>query len=245
MNESGWYAARAVRRGLTAAIAALGLAALSAPMVAQQTGTVSGRVVAAGTNRPLQNAQVAVVGTNIGTQTGADGRYTLLNVPSGRTQIRVSAIGYAVGTVQLTVVAGQTATADVSLSTSVLRLDEVVVTGTAGAARKREIGNSIAQLNVADVADPPQNVDQLLTARARERVVAQRVEVAAHLRAGSRFVHAHDRVEDALVLGHRLRDEARMERRFAPVRFQPLAELEGLLSLPPAGLAALLRGITP
>src|SRR5437016_3756827 len=43
---------------------------------------------------------------------------------------------------------------------------QTVVTGTAGQARVREVGNSIAQVNVSQVKDPPVNMDQLLQARA-------------------------------------------------------------------------------
>lgn len=144
---------------------ALGLSTFAMPLAAQ-TGTVEGRVTRASNGRPIVGAQVSVEGTNLGTTTGEDGRYVLLNVPTGAMQIRVAAIGFTIGTVQLNVQSGAVNTADAALSASVLRLDEVVVTGTAGAARKREIGNTIAQINVADVADPPASVDQLLQARA-------------------------------------------------------------------------------
>src|SRR5438132_12027791 len=49
---------------------------------------------------------------------------------------------------------------------ALLELDAVVVTGTAGVARVREVGNSIAKVNLAEVKDPPANMDQLLQARA-------------------------------------------------------------------------------
>jgi TonB-dependent starch-binding outer membrane protein SusC len=147
------------------ALLAFALVLLSTPASAQ-TGTVEGQVTAAATGRPVTGAQVAIVGSNIGSRTGDDGRFVLLNVPSGPRQLRVTMIGFSMGTLQFTVQAGATTTANLSLSASVLRLDEVVVTGTAGSARRREVGNTIAQVDVASLPDPPQNVDQLLTARA-------------------------------------------------------------------------------
>src|SRR5205823_2016007 len=54
---------------------------------------------------------------------------------------------------------------DVQLTPSVLELDAVVVTGTAGVARVRELGNTVARVNLAEVKDPPANLDQLLQAR--------------------------------------------------------------------------------
>src|SRR6185437_16351959 len=64
--------------------------------------------------------------------------------------------------------------------------------------------------------------------RHRHHVVAQRVEVTAHLGAGRGFVHREDRGEDTLVLGHRERHQAGMERRFAAVRLQAIRELRRL-----------------
>ncbi len=151
--------------GLAAALA-VSLGLIAAPAEAQ-TGTVEGRVVAQGSQSAIAGAQVSVSGTNIGSQTGADGRFVLLNVPVGRHTLRVSAIGYKFGTVEITLQGGQIATADFTLSQSVLELDAVVVTGTAGQARVREVGSSIAQINLEqDIKDPPASLDQLLQARA-------------------------------------------------------------------------------
>lgn len=159
-NSRGWLG----RLLGSALVVALG-ATLVAPALARaQTGTVEGRVTAQG-GGPLAGAQVTVEGTSIGTRTGDDGRFSLL-VPAGARSIRVLAIGYKVGTLQVNVVPGGTTTANLELTRSVLRLDEVVVTGTAGETRRRELGTSIAQINLAaEVKDPPANVDQLLQAR--------------------------------------------------------------------------------
>src|SRR5690606_30143513 len=69
--------------------------------------------------------------------------------------------------------AGQTAVTDFVLDEQALGLDEIVVTGTAGAARRREVGNTIAQINVSDVVAPPPNIDQLLQGRAPGLMVNQ------------------------------------------------------------------------
>ncbi len=52
------------------------------------------------------------------------------------------------------------------LTEEALGLDEIVVTGTAGAARRREIGNTIAQINVAEIPDRPVLVSDLLQSQA-------------------------------------------------------------------------------
>jgi len=169
---TGWLN-RLVGSGAGVALAlALGLAVLTPAVLRAQTGTVQGRVTEAG-GRPIAGAQVTVVGTNLGTTTGDDGRFTLL-VPAGQRTVRALAIGFKVGQVQVTVTPGGTTTANAELTRSVLSLDEVVVTGTGGAATKRELGSSIATINIAaEVREPPASMDQMLQGRTAGLAVLQ------------------------------------------------------------------------
>src|SRR5438874_4513002 len=144
---------------------ALGLAVTAYPLAAQ-TGSVEGTVTAAATREPVVGAEVTIAGSNIGVRTGSDGRFALRNVPAGPREVRVLAIGYRLATLRLTVSADQVTRTNVQLTPSVLQLDAVVVTGTPGQARVREVGNSIAQVNLSQVKDPPASMDQLLQARA-------------------------------------------------------------------------------
>src|SRR5436309_9361942 len=56
--------------------------------VAQTTGTVKGKVIDASTQRPLDGAQITVVGTDLGTLTNASGEYQF-NVPLGQVIVRI------------------------------------------------------------------------------------------------------------------------------------------------------------
>ncbi|MBI4520601.1 MAG: carboxypeptidase-like regulatory domain-containing protein, partial [Gemmatimonadetes bacterium] len=132
----------------------------------ERVGTLTGQVVAAGTLRPLVGAQVYVVGTSIGGLTNASGRYLFTNVPDGSATLRVELIGYAAAERQVTITPGSTLTQDFQLTEEALSLDEIVVTGTAGTARRREVGNTIAQINTATISEPITSVDGLLQARA-------------------------------------------------------------------------------
>src|SRR5205809_1418982 len=143
----------------------LSLAVIARPLGAQ-TGSVEGTVTATATNEPVVGAEVTIAGTNIGVRTGPDGRFTLGNVAAGLRELRILAIGYRLATLRVTITADQVTRTNVQLTPSVLQLDAVVVTGTAGLARVREVGNSIAQVNLSQVKDPPANMDQLLQARA-------------------------------------------------------------------------------
>src|SRR5262245_18844021 len=117
-------------------------------------GSVRGQVKEAGTGRPLVGAQMSIQGTGLGGITGADGRYRIDNVPAGQVTVRAQLLGFTVLSNTVTVSNGQMATLDFELHEQPLRLDEVVVTGLAGAARRREVGNAIAQINVAEVPEP-------------------------------------------------------------------------------------------
>jgi len=127
--------------GMLASVLLLFLTAL--PLTAQGTGQVSGRIISATTGEPLAGAQILVAGTQIGTVANPQGRYLILNVPVGTQTLEVTRLGYAASSSQVTVPAGETVIADFELRTEAIALDEVVVTGTAGAARRREIGNTV------------------------------------------------------------------------------------------------------
>jgi len=143
------------------------LAALAAPVSIQaQAGTITGMVTDEASQRPMGSVQVHIVGTGLGTLTRDNGRYIILNVPAGTHTVRATSIGYGQMDMEVTVTADATVQQDFALRAQALGLDEIVVTGTAGAARRREIGNTVSQLNVAqDVVEPPTNVDALLQAR--------------------------------------------------------------------------------
>ena len=134
---------------------------------AQQAGTVSGRVTAVGTNEPLQDARVMVVGTTIGTNTNAEGRYTIRGVPLGAQSIRVLRVGFSEQRKPVTVAAGQAATLDFQLAQNAIKLQEVVTTAT-GEQRRVELGNAVASVDAAQLVEtqPIRSVSELLTARA-------------------------------------------------------------------------------
>ena len=150
--------------GRMAAIVAVTSALVAAP-VAAQTGTVTGSITDASNGAGIQSVQVYLVDTGLGTLTNASGRFLILNVPAGSYTLRAERLGYATQDMQVNVTAGGTAAQNFALESEALGLDEIVVTGTAGAARRREIGNTIASVSVADIQEPPANVDALLQGR--------------------------------------------------------------------------------
>ncbi len=144
-------------------IAGAGLLALalgSAPVSAQNT--ITGTVVASGTQQPLAGAQVVIEGTELGTLTDNRGRFLVLNVPTASVTVRVMMIGYRETTASAA--AGEPVT--IELQETAISLDEIVVTGVVGEQAARAVGNSIGQVNVADLEElaPAVDVQRMLSA---------------------------------------------------------------------------------
>ena len=154
-------------RGGVAFVLSLCVAALTATgLQAQATGTVTGQILESSSQQAIDGAQVFVTALSQGTLTRQNGRYLVVNVPVGTHSLSVQRLGYRTQTQQITVTDGGTAVADFQLESEVLGLDEIVVTGTAGQARRREVGNSIVSMNVADVVEPVASTIALLQGRA-------------------------------------------------------------------------------
>jgi TonB-dependent starch-binding outer membrane protein SusC len=135
------------------------------PAQAQNTGTITGQVTDATTRAPIAQAQVYLQGTGLGTVTNPSGRYIITNVPAGEYTVRVERLGMQTITERVRVAAGESVEVNFTLQTQALGLDEIVVTGTAGAARRREVGNTISQIDMGNVNEPPVNMDALLQSR--------------------------------------------------------------------------------
>lgn len=123
-------------------------------LMAQESGTVRGRVTEAQSGEPIADVQVAIDAATVrlGAMTRATGEYTLVNVPTGSQTIVVRRLGYAVQRRVITVSAGETVTADFALTASTTTLGEVLVTGTAAPAERRAVGTSIASIESNAIA---------------------------------------------------------------------------------------------
>jgi TonB-dependent starch-binding outer membrane protein SusC len=152
---------------------------LGASALHAQSGTIVGRVLSDDSGQPLTGVQISVSGTGAGALTAADGRYSVA-VPTGERSVRVEMIGYATETRSVTVTAGQAVTADFSMRLDALLLDAIVVTGAAGQARRREVGNAISQIDLDQIAQPVPNIGNLIQGRSTGvRVSFESAEVGA------------------------------------------------------------------
>jgi len=129
------------------------VAALLAPGIAraQATREITGKVVQAGTNTPLNDATVGLLGQPAGVRTNERGEYRI-RVPQEDVTLLVRAIGFKRG--QTRVTASQ-ATADFALEKDVLQLEGVTVTGTATTIEKKNAATSVSTVSAEELTRAP------------------------------------------------------------------------------------------
>lgn len=127
-----------------------------------QTGTIQGTVTSAQNGNPLPGVNVIITDLNIGAATGPDGQYAITEVPAGTHEVTARFVGFQAATEEVTLSEGGTETVDFALQEQVVGLDEIVVTGAAGQARRKEVGNTISSVAVGDLESPPTAVDDVL-----------------------------------------------------------------------------------
>ena len=107
-----------------------------------QERTVTGTVTDKTDGLPLPGVSVKVKGTNIGTSTGGDGRFSV-RVPQGSTALILTYIGYSTQEASI----GSNGVVNVQLTTDAKQLSEVIVTGVAGATTKEKLTVSVTKVS--------------------------------------------------------------------------------------------------
>ncbi|MEN8117277.1 MAG: SusC/RagA family TonB-linked outer membrane protein [Bacteroidota bacterium] len=110
--------------------------------VLAQTKTITGVVTSEADDSPIPGASVLLKGTTMGTITNLDGEYSI-KIPEDGEVLVFSFIGMKTQEVAV----GSETTIDVALSEDVFGIDEVVVTGVAGATEKKKLSVSVASVN--------------------------------------------------------------------------------------------------
>lgn len=148
-----------VRSLLALAQGTLLTAALPAVLLAQ--GRITGVVTDSATGRPLGAVQVRVDGTSLGASTSDVGTFTIANVPAGTHVLEARRIGYrAVTTRDVRVADGATATVNIAMAASVLRLQETVVTGVVDPTSGVRVPFTVGKVTEEDLVVPPTNATE-------------------------------------------------------------------------------------
>ncbi len=112
--------------------------------------TISGKVSNT-KGEPLQGVSISVSGSNEGTTTKTDGRFTLTVNSSGKTLVlEISYVGFKTKTVTVT----QQTELNITLEDAVEGLDDIVVVGY-GTQSKRDLTGSVSQVKTAQLESTP------------------------------------------------------------------------------------------
>lgn len=187
-----------------------------------QERRVTGKVTDAGDGAGIPGATILVKGTTRGTQTDAQGNYSI-QVPGDGTTLVFSFVGTT--TQEITI--GNRLQIDVSLSNDARSLNEVVVVGY-GTQQARDVKGSIATIKAADLNNVPvQTFEQALAGRAPGVQVTQssgklgaglqiRVRGAASISAGNDPLYVIDGIPITSQDGNTTSNEA----------YSPLADID-------------------
>ncbi|MGH7575872.1 MAG: SusC/RagA family TonB-linked outer membrane protein [Longimicrobiales bacterium] len=120
----------------------------------QTTGSITGTATEASSARPLVGVTISVVGAQLSTLTGAEGRFFLDNVPLGTHAVRVAMLGYGEQTQSVEVTAGEAVNLSLELSPQALLLEGIVVVGY-GTQERRDVTGSVSSVDVREMKRIP------------------------------------------------------------------------------------------
>jgi TonB-linked SusC/RagA family outer membrane protein len=131
------------------------LVPLSRVLAQGATGRITGTVTGTESNQPIQGVRVTLLGTQLTVTSNPQGHYTIAGIAPGIYRLRASAIGYTPVIVDsIPVVAGQTATADISLKHQTVELEKVVVVGY-GTLAKRDVTGAVGSVAAEQIKQIP------------------------------------------------------------------------------------------
>lgn len=125
----------------------LGALLLSSNLLSAQEKTISGKVTDA-SGKAIEGSTVVVRGSNTGTQSNADGSFTI-TVPNSNAKLMISSVGY-----EPQIISANQNNQQITLKTTTSTLNEVVVTGYTSQ-RKKEITGAVSVVNIKDLKQVP------------------------------------------------------------------------------------------
>lgn len=127
-----------------------------------QTATVQGVVTDEQSGESLPSATIFVEELERGASTDLDGRFEISNIEPGGYVLTINFVGYRTRTIELTLSAGEVRELEIELTSDMIGLDQIVVTGQAGVARQREVGTSIGSIQAENITTASSDVESLI-----------------------------------------------------------------------------------
>jgi TonB-linked SusC/RagA family outer membrane protein len=122
------------------------------PVQAQETGSISGRILIEGTDTPAAGVRLTVEGLDRSATTNADGRFTIANVPLGTYTVRAIRIGFRPADMSVTVTAGAAAPIQMALVQQAIELAPMVVTALGITREEKALGYAVQGLQGEEIA---------------------------------------------------------------------------------------------
>lgn len=104
--------------------------------VAQPSGSIIGKVFDSETKKPLEDTNILLQGTTIGTSSGRDGSFVISAIPAGKYTLSVSYVGYEVKKQSVSIGEGQRVSLEIFLKPTILPGQTVVVSAMLGKERE-------------------------------------------------------------------------------------------------------------
>ena len=132
------------------------------PVRAQETGVVRGTVTLIENGGLVDGAVILIMGTGAFTLTD-DGDFEIRNVPAGSYEVTAQRDQLAAASRSITVIAGETVTADFALSLSPVREEVTVTTPAVGAAATLQTFNAVTTVDSLQIArEAPNTIGEAL-----------------------------------------------------------------------------------
>lgn len=144
---------------------------LFAAVATAQVLEISGTVTDQTTGEGLPGANVQVKGTNLGTATGADGRFSIRLPNFSQATLAVSFIGFKTAEIA---VASSTDNLVIALEEDILKTSEIIVTGLATSVKRRNLANSVGTVTAKElVPAPAQTLERAMNGKMAGITVSQ------------------------------------------------------------------------
>ncbi len=169
-------------------------------LYAQNTSyVIKGVVTEDRTNQPIPGASVKISNKVIETSTNTNGNFEIkASLPAGKYELTFNYLGYTQKTSTVELGKQATVTVNVSLTEDLVRLNEIIVTGTSVATSRKTLGNAISTVGAKDFANSNANsIDQALSGKLSGAQITQNSGnpaggVSVRLRGTSTVVGAAD-----------------------------------------------------